>query len=270
MTNKDNIKLVATDLDGTLLNTKKELPDKIFKVIKELKKMGVLFVAATGRQYYNVHWNFQPVIQDIIILADNGGVSFQDNMLIGSIPIETDWHLYIDKIKEIPLAYPVLCCVDKAYIKDLGMDFLRNVTNYYRRFEVVPDFRYIDDIVIKIAVCDEQNAERNAYPYLKGFEDQVQVKVSGDEWVDINSKDCNKGVAIRNLQKSFGITKDQTMVFGDFLNDLEMMDQAKYSYAMRNAHPKLKEAAKYETSSNNENGVIKQLEAHFGFNINDL
>lgn len=268
--NKHNIKLICSDMDGTLLNTNKELPENFYEIVRELNKHGILFVCATGRQYFNVRHIFLPVIEDIIIVADNGGVTFQDNMLLGSIPIETDWHEYIKTMDKIPQVHSVLCCVDKAYIKSTNMEFLKDVVNYYRRFEVVPDFRYIDGEVIKVAAWDGQNAERNSYPYLEKYKDQVQVKVSSDEWIDINNLNCNKGVAIRNLQESLGISKDETMVFGDFLNDLEMMDQAKYSFAMRNAHPGLKAKAAYEAPSNNENGVVKTIEEFFNIDASEL
>lgn len=268
--NKHDIKLIATDMDGTLLNTNHELPKNFYKIVEELHKNGVMFVAASGRQYYNISHIFNPVIDKMIIIADNGGVTFSDNMLIGSFPIETDWHLYIEAIQKVPFAYPVLCCIDKAYICNLNMEFLRNVTNYYRRIEIVPDFRYIDSDVIKVAAYDAENAERNCYPYLEKFKNEVQVKVSADHWVDINAPDCNKGAAIRNLQKEFNITKDQTMVFGDFLNDLEMMGEAKYSFAMQNAHPELKKAANFIAPTNNEEGVVKIIEEYFNIKAGEL
>ncbi|UCE93931.1 MAG: HAD hydrolase family protein, partial [Flavobacteriaceae bacterium] len=73
---------------------------------------------------------------------------------------------------------------------------------------------------------------------------------------------ANKGRAVQLLQDSLGVSKEETMVFGDFNNDLEMIDQAFFSYAMENAHDNVKKAAKFSTKSNNEAGVefvLKQL-----------
>ena len=72
----------------------------------------------------------------------------------------------------------------------------------------------------------------------------------------------NKGLAVRALQKALGISPQQTAVFGDFLNDLEMMSEATYSYAVANADPRVKAAANYQAPANTEHGVvtvIKQL-----------
>ncbi|MGL5317497.1 MAG: HAD family hydrolase, partial [Bacteroidales bacterium] len=93
----------------------------------------------------------------------------------------------------------------------------------------------------------------------KSWEDRVLVKVSGKIWLDISTKQANKGRAIECLQKHLGITAQETMVFGDYLNDLEMMQSAYYSYAMQNAHPELKAVSRFETDSNEEDGVVKVL-----------
>lgn len=62
------------------------------------------------------------------------------------------------------------------------------------------------------------------------------------------------------MQKKFGITREQTMVFGDYLNDLEMMQQAYFSYAMENAHPDVKKVSNFLAKSNEENGVTVVLQ----------
>ena len=72
---------------------------------------------------------------------------------------------------------------------------------------------------------------------------------------------ANKGNAISGIQKELDISPEETLVFGDYLNDLEMMQNAKYSYAMKNAHPEFIKSSKYVTTfSNNENGVLKTID----------
>ena len=73
-------------------------------------------------------------------------------------------------------------------------------------------------------------------------------------------KDINKGVAVRAVEKKFHLRPDEVAVFGVYLNDLEMMSAAKYSFAMANAHPDIKKAANYETASNDEAGVLKGIQ----------
>ncbi|MGI6109490.1 MAG: HAD family hydrolase [Eubacteriaceae bacterium] len=263
--NPDDIRLIITDMDGTLLNTAKELPKETYEIVTKLSEGGIRFVVASGRQYWNIRHLFESILDRVSFIAENGGVTFEDDELVSTIPLDPlRWHQYLETAETIPMSFPVLSGVKKAYIQDTDMDFLRNIVNYYRRFEVIPDLNAVDyDEIIKLSVCDMQNAERNAYPYLEKYSDEAMVKVSGDEWVDINALNCNKGVAIEVMQEKLGIGTDQTMVFGDFLNDSEMMGRAKFSYAMKNAHPALKKLANFQAPSNNEEGVIKVLKDRF-------
>ena len=97
---------------------------------------------------------------------------------------------------------------------------------------------------------------------MKHLDDKFQIKISGENWVDISNPIANKGRAVKLLQDKYGISKNETMVFGDFNNDLEMLDQAFFSYAMSNAHANVKKAARFQTKSNDELGVetiLKEL-----------
>ena len=77
------IKLVASDLDGTLLlNGAQSLPEELFPLIKELKELGILFVAASGRQYANMKRMFAPVVDDMAFIAENGGLAIQNEKVL--------------------------------------------------------------------------------------------------------------------------------------------------------------------------------------------
>jgi hydroxymethylpyrimidine pyrophosphatase-like HAD family hydrolase len=130
--------------------------------------------------------------------------------------------------------------------------------------EVVDDLLEVNDDVLKVAVYDFASAERNTAPRLAELSGSHQVVVSGAHWVDVLSATANKGRAVRQVQSALGVTPDQTMVFGDFLNDLEMMDAATYSFAMANAHPLLKERASWVAPTNNANGVVRTIRTVLG------
>ena len=74
----------------------------------------------------------------------------------------------------------------------------------------------------------------------------------------------NKGVAITRLRKLLGLRPDQCMAFGDYPNDLEMLRAVTYGYAMANAHPDVKAAARFSAPSNDEDGVMRVLRSRFG------
>ena len=86
------------------------------------------------------------------------------------------------------------------------------------------------------------------------------VKVSGENWLDLSHNDANKGFALTQIQNNYRISREETLVFGDYNNDLEMLERATYSFAMANAHPNVLSAARYTTLSNNEKGVERILE----------
>jgi hydroxymethylpyrimidine pyrophosphatase-like HAD family hydrolase len=81
--------------------------------------------------------------------------------------------------------------------------------------------------------------------------------------------DVHKGAAVRTLQRLHGITPGQTMAFGDYLNDLQMLDAAEHSFAMSNAHPQVLARARYTAPSNREHGVVRTLAAVLGIDLEE-
>lgn len=159
----------------------------------------------------------------------------------------------------------VLCGKRSAFIERSDPAFFEHVVPYYAELTIVDDLLEItDDEYLKVSIYDFGNAEETAAPLLDAFREVHTVRVSGEHWVDVTSRTANKGRAIRQLQNTFGITPNQTMVFGDFLNDLEMMDAATFSFAMGNAHPELRDRASYVAPSNLENGVVRTISSVLG------
>lgn len=115
---------------------------------------------------------------------------------------------------------------------------------------------------MKITICDLTGAEENSYPYVKKYSENFKVAVSGFVWIDITNKNSDKGTGLKVLQEKLGISKDETIVFGDYLNDYELMQQGEYSFAMENAHPELKKIAKFCGGDNNNSGVVKTIKKY--------
>ena len=88
---------------------------------------------------------------------------------------------------------------------------------------------------------------------------QDVYKRQGYEWLDTMNLGVNKGAALKKLQNIMNISKEETMVFGDNYNDIEMLEQAAYSYAVGNARDRVKEKAKYITDTNRNDGVLKVI-----------
>lgn len=260
------IKLIIADMDGTLLNSKKELSKDLFNIIEILNKKDIKFAVASGRQYYNLQYIFEGIDKNIAFISENGSIIFdnQECIYVNELNKESIEEP-VNTIRNVKNAFPVLCGVKSAYVEDNNSEFLKNSNMYYRSLEVVPNILDVlkKDKICKIATYDSIGAETNSYPILKKYNDRFLVSLSGENWVDINNNDINKGEAVKILQKQYNIKYDECMAFGDYLNDYEMMKMCKYSYAMSNAHPKLKEICNFEAPSNDEDGVVKVLKKIF-------
>ena len=268
-----DIRLIVTDMDGTLLDDDKELHEHFWPLVRELHRRGVAFSPASGRQYHTLLDQFSDIADDIVFISDNGSCVMRGGVEISSDCLtRDDARRLVVTLRETIAAGAnagiVVCGKHSAYIERSDPAFFGGVGPYHRRLEVVEDLlAVIDDDVLKIAVYDLESAERNIEPALAAFTGTHKVTVSGQHWLDVNTKTANKGQAIRNLQDALGVTPAQTMVFGDFLNDLEMMDTADYSFAMSNAHPLLTERARYVAPPNSDNGVVRTIAAVLGITV---
>ena len=256
------IKLVVMDMDGTLLNSKSEVSDQFFDLYQKLTKHKIHFVAASGRQYHSIIDKLATIKDDITIIAENGAFVAQKDKELAKInlPLERVLEL-IPVLRNIDDIYFTLCGKKSAYIETYDENFITILKEYYSEYKFVNDLTKIkDDDFFKIAIYHFESSEKYIYPAVKHFEKIMQVKVSGEHWVDISQPNANKGYALKLVQDRLGIGVDETMVFGDYNNDLEMLRLAHFSYAMENAHPNVKKEARYKTKSNDEAGVEIILE----------
>ena len=267
---RPDIRLIAADMDGTLLDDFDELHDHLWPMVRELSRRGIVFCPASGRQYGNLLNRFRDVADDVVFIAENGTYVVRRGAEISSDCLEPDAaRRLVVAVRELAAsgvdAGAVLCGKRSAYIERNDPPFRAEVDKYYARLQVVDDLLAVDDDdVLKVAVFDFGSAEATTAPALANFRDTHRVVVSGRHWVDVMNLSANKGEGIRHLQQALDITAAQTMVFGDFLNDLEMMDAAEYSFAMENAHPELRARARYLAPSNAENGVVRTISSVLG------
>lgn len=255
------IRFIATDIDGTLLNSKYELSDEFYPVFQMLREKGILFAVASGRQFYNLKQQFAAIDEELIFIAENGNyVNYQNNELLVHTLSADQVKELIRKAESIPDSYLILCGKDGAYIHSDHPVFLSELKKYYSVFTFVESlYEVAHKDILKVTICDLKDAETNSYTYFREDEYRFKVKVSGKIWLDISEANGDKGQAIRLIQQKYGISPNETIVFGDYLNDLEMMQQAYYSFAMANAHPKILETARFKARSNDDNGVLRVL-----------
>ncbi len=256
------VKLVVTDMDGTLLNSKSEVSANFFHLYKKLKNHNIEFIAASGRQYFSIVDRFVSIKDEITIVAENGAFAMHGDTELFTLELPSEYiSKSIDILRNLENVYVVLCGKKCAYIETKDEEFVSMFKNYYSEYKIVDDLTKItNDTFFKIAAFHFECSETHIYPAVKQFENELQVIVSGEHWLDISHPNANKGYALNILQNKLGITKEETMVFGDYNNDLKMLVLADFSYAMENAHPNVKNAAKFQTKSNDNEGVEYILE----------
>jgi hypothetical protein len=259
-----DIRLVVTDMDGTLLDDDKRIPEGLWPMLAALRERGVLFSPASGRQYATLARQFADVAEGMVFIAENGTYVVRDGEELSSDPLRPAVAAGVARTARRLVADgadvgAVVCGKRAAYVERTDEAFLAEVRQYYVEHRVVEDVTAVDDDMIKVALYDFGSAEHSTFPALDAFAAAHQVVVSGEHWVDVMNRTANKGAALRGLQRELGVTPAQTMVFGDYLNDLEMLDAAEWSFAMANAHPEVVRHARYLAPSNNENGVLRTI-----------
>lgn len=254
------IKFIATDMDGTLLNSNNEIHADFYPMFQSLKEKDIIFAAASGRQYYNLLERFKDIKDDMMFIAENGTFVVYKGKEIIVNSLKKNIAKELIKIgRTIPNSYVILCGKTSAYIENHDERLVKQTAKYYERYKIVEDLTVVDDDILKVTICDFDGAENNSNKYFNDYRDKVQVTVSGKIWLDMVAKGINKGIAINEIQELLNIDYKETMVFGDYLNDLEMMESAYYSYAMANAHDTLKKVARFMAKSNDENGVVQAI-----------
>ena len=254
------IKIIFSDMDGTLLTSENKLPDGFDEIISELKKRNVIFAPSSGRQYFSLLKSFPKYENEFIFLSDNGTLAMHKGKEIFSLPMELDGVEEILKFSEpIENILRVYCGKKNAYVLEEQNipKYMDELNIFFTRNEAVKNWNDVDDVPIKISFFDPTGkSAENVYPKFEKFSDRFKVVLASDFWTDLTAPGACKGLAVQNVQKILNIKPEECAAFGDYMNDYDMMKAVGYSFAMANAHPEVKKVAKFETASNDEFGVI--------------
>ena len=196
------IKLIACDMDGTLLDSAKRLPAELPDVIAKLKEKGVLFCVASGRQYASLRRDFDAYADDMLFICENGALVMQRDQRVLIDPIDPSFISgIVTAAKSLEGVYPVVCRAGVALIEKTASDeFIRNTRMYYPSVEVVADLTAPGRLpdVCKVAFYDEGDAQTHELPVLQAkLEGPLSITLSGEHWVDVMKPGVNKGCAMR-------------------------------------------------------------------------
>lgn len=255
------IKLVATDMDGTFLDSNKKFDPEFIDIFYKLKEKDIKFVIASGNQYYRLYQKFVPLSEYMYFIAENGSyIAKGARELYANIIQPQHVEIVKDIIEKIPRIFMIMCGRKGAYVLKDYSEYRNEVKKYYCSYSFVDSFDEVQDDIMKIAIFDPYQRIHEVIDDVKsGLPKELKVVTSGNEWMDIQNKSINKGVGIRFLQKIYDIQAEECAAFGDQMNDYELLQQVKYSYAMENAVQPIKDIAYEVIPSNDKQGVLIKL-----------
>lgn len=265
---KNNIKLVAVDIDGTFVRSDYTYNIPRFKqILSRMKHAGCNFVVASGNQYYQLRDLFPGYYDELSFVAENGAFVKDRKELIftADMPKETV-DFVIDLCREYPEISNVLCGRDSAYCqrKTVSQEFFELTSIYYHRLKWVDDLKRVKDQILKFAPTVPEEKTYFYYDIFgKRLKGRVEPVTSGHGSIDLIVPGCHKASGLKRLVERWGISPQQCAAFGDGGNDIEMLQYCGVSYAMENASQDVKNAAKYVCPSNEEDGVLVTLEKLF-------
>lgn len=258
------IKLIASDLDGTLLpEGTADIDPKIYDVIRALQRAGITFVAASGRNYESVMSIFGNMEKELTVISDNGGYCARGGAEVycHSFP-ESLLREVVTLARKVPDAWMMASAARGTYTDRNDPEYVRWIREGYKMdIQVVDDLLAVKEPLIKVALYTyAKDAAEVAEPLRQKLGDRVSIALAGERWVDIMMPGISKGEALAHIQRTLGITREETAAFGDNGNDIPMLRQAAESYAVANAREEVKAAAKYVLGDVSQGAVQRELE----------
>lgn len=250
------IKLIASDLDGTLLqNGAQELTPRAIGLIRELTERGIRFVAASGRQYENEVHLFEPIKDKISYIAENGSLCIHEGKVISRTIIDMELiHRIIEEVKQDGRFEILISKEHACYIENNDPVFVNHIINVVKNTtKIVEDVRNVKGPILKIAIGNMKDGADVIEGYLKHlqnkFSSEIKVVTSGNIWIDFIAPGTNKGTALLKLLEVLKIKPEECMAFGDQRNDVEMLQAVGTSYAMANAISGISDYSTHVTDS---------------------
>lgn len=254
------IKLIATDMDGTLLDDSKRLPENFDDVVNKLFEKKIKFVISSGRSFCALKAQFEKYLENMSFICDNGAYVVDCGELIYVSLLPKDIVTRCIDLCEQNGYTLLLCGKNGTWHNSKSAASQKEISQYYNNQVFVNDLNTVDDDIFKAAVFEEGGIETDGYKkLLSAFSEDCSVQLSGRYWVDLMPQGATKGTALKRLENRIGIGYEETMAFGDYLNDIDMLNNSYYSFAMSNAHDSIKQVANFLTGSNNENSVMKEI-----------
>ncbi|MDS4006824.1 Cof-type HAD-IIB family hydrolase [Staphylococcus capitis] len=279
------IKLIATDMDGTLLNAAHEISQENQEAIKFAQEHGITVVIATGRAFYEANTPVAETDLKVPYICLNGAevrdetfnimsTSHLNHSLVSKITstlnekdiyyqVYTNRGIYTENPQRDLEIYIDIAerAGQKADVEKIENSIQKRIDN--GTLKIVDNYDKIEDIpgelIMKILAFDSDLGKIDLVGQELAQSPNLAVSSSSRGNLEITHSDAQKGIALSTIAKQLGIDLKDVMALGDNLNDVSMLERVGYSVAMDNAAPEVKTVAKYVTDSNENSGVGKAI-----------
>lgn len=267
-----DIRVIATDMDGTLLDPKGQLDlPRLEKILDKLDQRGIRFVIATGNEVHRMRQLLEHLAERVVLVVANGARIFENDELLQAQTWDdamVDRALEHFKGRECQDQF-VVTCMNGGFVKE-GTVFTEldkfmtpeMIEKLYRRMNFVDEFdSSLFGGVLKMSmVVGEERSDAVLQEINDLFDGHVRAVSSGYGCIDILQDGIHKAWGLEELLKRWNLKPEQIMAFGDSENDIEMLELAGISYAMENAEESVKEVATKVAPANSQAGVYQVLE----------
>lgn len=255
------IRLIASDMDGTLLDEHSEVPPETYDLILALREKGVHFAASSGRRFDRLCQFFAPVRDKMDFVAANGAQVYVDGELVDR---EVFSHLGIRRLAKTVGKFESLHMAlfddEKSFLLDDEDKFVREIDKDLPNAERIWYLPGPDVSILKISIyCEDGHVMDYAYALSRELGDEFLFAPSGTHWIDALQRGVNKATGIEQVMAHHGITRDEVMAFGDSMNDYEIIRFVGTGCAMANGRPALKAVANRVIGYNYDQAVQGEM-----------
>lgn len=261
------VKILAVDMDGTFLNSKKQYNKARFlKQYEQLKQNNIRFVVASGNQLAKLVTYFPEINHEIAFIAENGAHVVDAGQELAFAHLSKEQFVEIlNAIDPVYTSKMVICGKQSAYVhSSMNAEDYAKVARYFEKLTVIDDFYALDDLVCKITFTAQENESFTIFEHFQKqsfVKDKVLVPVSsGFNLIDLILPDQHKAHGLKLLLQKWQVQPDQVVAIGDNNNDIQMIKAAGYGFAVENAVEALKAVAPYTTANNEQEGALQVID----------
>ena len=267
------IRLIASDLDGTLFTDEKTISDETRRTLEEVTEKGILFVPCTGRAFASVPELVQTLPGVQYMIVSNGAAIYrvEDGERIYGCTLSVD---SVERILELPMSEEMTFEVqiqgqsytEQRYIDDparfgatgFGVQYIRTTRHAVEDIQAFAQ-KHKAELDGMAFVSADQMLRESFWKQLEDSAQDIRITSSIPHLIEIGHIDADKGKTLGHFLQMRSIPADEAMAFGDAGNDISMLTAVRYGFAMANATDECKAAAYAVAEENNADGVAKMI-----------